>query len=907
MLRPTTGTLALTTALLLAACSSDGGSSKPGGAAPQDAGLQPGGCRSESDCARGEVCFNDECRAGECSPTHACPIGRTCDLTTLTCADGAGAGCSSNDDCQGTGYCIDGHCQNVACVDDMQCNPGETCTDQHRCVPQLAQCVDADHDGYGAGCMAGPDCDDSHANVNPGVTEDGTMNCDDGVDNDCHGGDAVCGEVDGDGDGVTDKAGDCDDHDPNVNPQHAEVFYNGKDDDCNPGTRDDDQDMDGFRASDVGGDDCDDRAPHINPGARDVPGNGVDEDCDGMDRVAGMGDVDGDGVSEAQGDCDDDNADVHPGAQEVPYNGVDDDCDAATRDNDIDQDGFPAPMDCDDANPAVNPNAREVFHNGLDDDCNAATSDGDSDGDGFAGGPGGPDCNDDAANVHPGAQEVPYNGADDDCDPATRDDDLDGDGVPRAQDCDDNDPDINPNVTENGAEHCDDGVDNDCRGGDAHCGGGVDDSDGDGVPDDQDCAPDDPARPAALEVPNNGVDDDCDPGTPDACEDDAFDGAGNNGTADTASGVEDGNTNGVQYGELVVCPNDDDWYRIDAQAGDGLEADIFFSDAEGDIDMQLYKRGDDGSLVYVDGSFGVGDTETVYERRAPTDATYYVHVYGFHAGRTQYGMTVNVFTQCTDDAVSFDGEHNDALTEAAEMPEIGQTRQVCDYDDDWYTFDVQRRQNVRLDLLFTHAAGDVDMELYRDGQDDAVARSVSSDDDEEIEMPLDPGTYYVRVYGFAGAQNHYRLFRTSGQSATERHSKPGGAVQVPDWQDGEPGVATVDLDFDPPAGAVIRRVTVRDLDINHSWLPDLRVIAQWNGEDVAVLWDRQGDANGGDGGLDDDFLPFTGGDINFDNRVYREFEGLPAGGTFTLRVEDQAPGDTGEIANLDVEIEYLLP
>lgn len=42
------------------------------------------------------------------------------------------------------------------------------------------------------------------------------------------------------------------------------------------------------------------------------------------------------------------------------------------------------------------------------------------------------------------------------------------------------------------------------------------DSDGDGVPDSQDCAPNDPAvYPGNVEVPGNGVDDDCDPSTPD--------------------------------------------------------------------------------------------------------------------------------------------------------------------------------------------------------------------------------------------------------------------------------------------------------------------------------------------------------------------------------------------------------
>jgi subtilisin-like proprotein convertase family protein len=165
----------------------------------------------------------------------------------------------------------------------------------------------------------------------------------------------------------------------------------------------------------------------------------------------------------------------------------------------------------------------------------------------------------------------------------------------------------------------------------------------------------------------------------------------------------------------------------------------------------------------------------------------------------------------------------------------------------------------------------------------------------------------VRVYGFNGSKNAYRVFVTSGRTATLRETMPAADVAIPDFANGVAGVAEVDLLFDAPDGAIIRNLTIRDLDINHSWLRDLRVVAQWDGEDVAVLWNRDGDINGDDGGLDDDSLPLTGGDINFDMRRYPEFAGRAALGIFTLRVEDNAGRDVGSIADLDVEIEYLVP
>ena len=236
------------------------------------------------------------------------------------------------------------------------------------------------------------------------------------------------------------------------------------------------------------------------------------------------------------------------------------------------------------------------------------------------------------------------------------------------------------------------------------------------------------------------------------CIDDAYE--PNDGPLDTIPAAP-----AADFG-LQICEGSRvDWFAIDLVAGETLNADIFFSDAEGDLDLYLTDAvvevtgdADLAANYFVRGYSGSDDESITYTAAAA--GTYYLAVHMFGDDGTFEGNTYDITTSTytiVDCAVDDVFEDNDAEGDAANIfAGLTTGLAICDADgDDWYAIDLIAGQTVDITVDWDElidADDDLDFAVY-DGIGGSQVVNANSTDPEEVDsfVAAVTGTHYIHV------------------------------------------------------------------------------------------------------------------------------------------------------------------
>jgi len=208
--------------------------------------------------------------------------------------------------------------------------------------------------------------------------------------------------------------------------------------------------------------------------------------------------------------------------------------------------------------------------------------------------------------------------------------------------------------------------------------------------------------------------------------------------------------------------SDDDWYRVYLDPGEQrLRVDLVFSHAAGDIDMEIY----DNNYSCIMGSYSSDDNEYI-DINLPMSGFYFIKVYGFNWG--------NLYDMWWEDLSSSGGddfyEENDFDLQAYDLKSYrgwwltGINGPGFQFDEDWYVIYVPSTDDrIKVEVIFDHFAGDIELELYDDIHN-WVEGSYSSDNNEYLDISVKQDKiYYIRIFG-SNMGNFYDLrYETYGE------------------------------------------------------------------------------------------------------------------------------------------------
>jgi hypothetical protein len=254
------------------------------------------------------------------------------------------------------------------------------------------------------------------------------------------------------------------------------------------------------------------------------------------------------------------------------------------------------------------------------------------------------------------------------------------------------------------------------------------------------------------------------------CTDDGFEDNDTRAQAEANPVLDPGTQN------LTACPavsgDDEDWFKIDVSSDAEVTVSVDGTTAS-DLDLSLLDAG--GSPL--EWSMSSSSSESITACLTP--GIYYARVFVVSSPvENDYTLTYSQTSMscgptCTDDAAEDDDTPMQArplsfteVSVGSDGPYISETNAICSGDADYFRVFMENGDTLTIDLLFTHADGDLDLYVY--DEDDTHVTSgqgLSVTDDEQVIFTLDDATctlsslcpHFIAVKGYNGAENLYDI------------------------------------------------------------------------------------------------------------------------------------------------------
>ncbi len=240
------------------------------------------------------------------------------------------------------------------------------------------------------------------------------------------------------------------------------------------------------------------------------------------------------------------------------------------------------------------------------------------------------------------------------------------------------------------------------------------------------------------EVPGGGVIDPCAQ---------ADDGLEENDSCASATPLSSG-----FQGGLFVSKTDEDWYRVSTADGDTLTLTTSFSDAAGDLDIELF---DACGQPFISNSDSTSDDEQVVVTNNTGSAQdYWLRVFVFAGDPSDcnnYNLTVDIQGIPPIGCGGADAlEPNDSCGAAAPQGAAVLTNlTVQDTDDDWYAITLTPGQSLDATFAFLNSTADLDVELFSSCGGGLIDQSTSTSNAENVSTTNNTGgniTVFLRMF-----------------------------------------------------------------------------------------------------------------------------------------------------------------